>query len=656
MKSKISLFNTGLIKQDLRQHGWISIVYLIGLIFALPTQMLMIDSDEYRVLDDIETYFHIEVELQAFFLCTVPVAAGILLFRYLQTKEAADMMHSLPIKRGTLYFNHTLSGVIMLLLPVWLTAVITFFVSKMVSYSTLLTINDLMSWTVIVSMLTLFFFITTIFVGIVTGMSVAQGILTYILLFLPTGLLVMINYQLTQFLYGFSEYAMSAQYEKWSPIIRIFEMRGDTLSGMEMIFYPVMTVALFVFGLLLYKARHIETATQVITFQILRPLFKYGVTFCAMLLAGSYFASMRSGESEWLYVGYVIGAILGFSAAEMILQKSWRIFRPKLAAEMAGYAVIIALLVVAVKVDVFNYETHVPDGEVVEGVYYGYNVYELRNLVENDELAFSNDEQYIQNMRSLHEKVVTTQPEEPANHVQGQHFVIAYKMKDDSMMVREYTVPTQVITSQLKPVLESKPYKYGHFQLHILDKQADQIIISPSGVGRKRAVIAEPKEMEELKQILKKEILSLEYEEMANVERNWADIEVVVDTEDRMVQHYDWKKTYQKLEGWLKEKGYFANARVLPEDVRSIEVVKQEDASQYYYSPYEVFKNKESAQKVITSDEDHVIVEALNEAAQHGNGQYFVKFNLNHGESFFGVFTNEHMPKFLSQDAQENAG
>ena len=45
--------------------------------------------------------------LSLFLLLMAPVLAGLLIFRYLQTGKAADLEHSLPIRRETLYNTHS---------------------------------------------------------------------------------------------------------------------------------------------------------------------------------------------------------------------------------------------------------------------------------------------------------------------------------------------------------------------------------------------------------------------------------------------------------------------------------------------------------------------------------------------------------------------
>ena len=59
MKSKKSFFKPVVVKQDLRQHGWVSIVYFILLLFALPLEMLQLADREYIIFSDYKNYFMI---------------------------------------------------------------------------------------------------------------------------------------------------------------------------------------------------------------------------------------------------------------------------------------------------------------------------------------------------------------------------------------------------------------------------------------------------------------------------------------------------------------------------------------------------------------------------------------------------------------------
>ena len=137
---------------------------------------------------------------------------------------------------------------------------------------------------------------TSVATGMFTGISSVQGILSYILLLLPVGLLFLLLHNLNMYVYGFAyDYYYSTNLDVLSPLVRVFEsLSSYSLQSSEIIAYLLISAALYGIGLYLYKRRQLETAGTAITFPILRPLFKYGVTFCFMLLLGSYFRSTQN--------------------------------------------------------------------------------------------------------------------------------------------------------------------------------------------------------------------------------------------------------------------------------------------------------------------------------------------------------------------------
>lgn len=69
-------FNSSIIRQNFRQHGWIGIIYALGLMFALPLQLFM-SIDPNAKPQEIDHLFRISGNVQALFIITIPVAAGL---------------------------------------------------------------------------------------------------------------------------------------------------------------------------------------------------------------------------------------------------------------------------------------------------------------------------------------------------------------------------------------------------------------------------------------------------------------------------------------------------------------------------------------------------------------------------------------------------
>lgn len=648
MKSKISFFNSGLIKQDIKQHGWLGIVYLIGLIFAVPLQLIMLNNADSRRMVDLKTFFEMAMEIQAFFVFTIPILAGIFLFRYLQTKESVDMMHSLPIKRESLYMNHILSGFLLLIIPVWLTVVITAIVMNVIELPNTLTTSDLLWWGLIFSVFTFLTFIISVFSGMITGMSIAQGILTGIFLFLPVGLVSLVSYHLNIFLYGYSEsFITGSRIDKLSPVIRIADIRfGDPFSSTELVVYLLLILLFAVFSYLLYKYRHLEAATQTIAFWQMRPIFKYGVGFCTLLVVGAYFASAQNHENGWLIFGYIVGATIGFYGAEMVLQKTWRIFSMKILKEFIGYTVVVVLLFVIVKTDAIGFETKVPSSDEIQGIYFGDSAYQLRDQMTNNKDIFSNDKNYIDNIRELHEYIASEQPsDDNAYSFFNRSMVIAYKLKNEDLLVREYVLPIDELDRYMKPVMEAPQYKYDRYNLQKLEESVDRITITPSAPTSKRVVIADPQEIKELKQILKTEILNETYEEMIDNRRSWASIHLLMPDNERI--NFEWRKGYTNLENWLAEKGYLSEARIFAEDIASIEIIEytsKDRTESMHPFPEQIFSKAEPSQQAIEITKQEVIKEVLYQFSDYGIGTYYVKFMTVHGNHFYGMLTEKNVP------------
>lgn len=665
MKSKMSFFNAGIIKQDFKQHGWVSIVYFVGLLLALPLQIMTM-RQYYGNYDIIWS----NLEFQASFLFTVPVFAGMILFRYLQSKDAADMMHSLPVHRKNLYVNHFFSGLLMLLPPILLTAISTWIVCQALPPMFMLNVSDIFSWIGIMTLLTIFLFSLSVAVGMITGMSTAQGVLTYIFLLLPVGLLMLVSYQLRIFLYGFSDAYMTKQeMDRLSPFIRFMNIKTEPFTVSEVFVYILLIFIFFIVGFLLYKNRHLEHANNTIAFQLLKPVFKYGVTFSAMLLSSAYFTSSQNDHIVWIIFGYTFGAIVGYIVAESILQKTWRIFQPKMLLGFAGYAIVIAFLFWGMQADIIGYQTKVPDINQIQGVFFGHSVYEMKEEKQINQPVFSDNASYILAVRAMHEQTIAKRTENENSALDFKlNIVIAYLMKNGKTMLREYRVPYELVENELAPVMETDIYKYKRYELHLLDKPIEKITFHPTEPVKKRLVIVDPAEIAELKEILIQEILSSSYEDMTDTRADWSTIAISFPSDEDLhkepyteqpyattyaiqERHFEWKKSYQNIERWLKDKGYLPQSRINPEDIDYMEVIKSTVREQEQHFSSSVFEQLQN--EIVKIEDKKMIGEALEQYSSSDSGQYYVRFTTVEGLQFFGAFTEENEPAFLSRFFQK---
>lgn len=657
-------FNSSIFRQNFRQHGWIGIIYALGLLFALPLQLFMSSNPDAKP-QEIDHLFRIAGSVQALFIITIPVAAGLFLFRYLQAKSPADLWHSLPLRREHLFTAHLTSGLTLLLLPVWLTAGVVAVVKPWSGNFYIFQGADIWQWCITVSILTLFLFCFSVFVGICTGQSILQGIIIYILLILPAVLISLIHSHLAMYLYGYANANSNLRdsiSQIWSPFVHIvYYFTGKPFTNTELWIYGVLALLFIGLSYLLYRKRNTEKAGQAIAFGYFNPLFKAGVMLCAMLIAGNYFAQMKQQQMGWVISGYAIGAIIGYVAAEMIVRKTWQIMTRKMVAEFAVYAVMIGLLLYIPVSSVTGYEARVPSGDKISGVYMGAN---YRLYAPTDDLyttpymgqnPFSDDKDYIEAVRKLHQAVVAVRPELTSQQYVYEYFTLAYQLENGHKLVREYWIPNKGFESELKAVKDTEAYKYEKYNLALLDKDLDYMWVTNRN---KKVAISDPGEILELKEIIKREILNMSYEvqidkdgipDVANLQ-----IEVKAKEDSNQVSssygyNYPWKSSFHELEKWMNEKGYADKIQITAEDIQSAEIIKDdymdEQTPKNPTSPEQrVALAREKNRTAVTKDKT-LLTDILDHHFHYGveNGNYIVKLMYKEGYSDFVMLKESDM-------------
>ncbi|NJJ41748.1 DUF6449 domain-containing protein [Paenibacillus apii] len=663
MTSRRFYFNRGMLRQNLRQHSWIAVVYLLGLLFALPLQMFLggngnPDSPPQKVKD----LFYISGSLTMLFTLSLPVAAGLLLFRYLQHKGAADMAHSLPLRRKHLLTVQLLSGFILLLVPVWITALTAGVVQGWDGNMFLYSGADVWSWGAIVSLLSLFLFTLTAFAGICLGITVLQGIVVYILLILPAVLSQMALFHLSMYLYGFP-YNNLRGIDYWSPLLHMININAVPYSWGELGIYAALIVLFVLLSYVLYRKRQVETAGQAIAFTYFNPLFKGGVMLCAMLISGTYFAQMRPGGIGWAVAGFAIGAVIGYAGAEMVIRKSWQILNRKLPLRFAGYVVVLGLLLYLPVSPLTGFETRLPAADKVAGVYAGsnYQAYTYSEPVPVSDVdynsigspykgvdPFSSDPAYITSVRKLHEALIQVRPGEGEDRYKvytGRRlfgYTLVYELKDGHKVARQYNIPLAGFEPELRAVMESPSFKRTEYLLPLLDKKAASIQVS-SGV--KYVNITDAADIAAFKELLKKEILNMSFEDQTDDAVSLANIRIATEESINhpysgyMFGGYNWKPSFHELGAWLEQKGYAEKVRIKPEDLVSVEVAKQsgEDvlSKGMDYDPWAHLRAaREAGRSVIVKDKariDEILkIQRLYSAEK---GSYLVLLKFRNGNS-----------------------
>lgn len=431
------------------------------------------------------------------------VLSAMAVWSYLYGSRPAGLMHALPIRREGLFFTGFAAGVTFFLVPNLVILLLTLGAEGLVGAVDPAALG---LWFAMQTMLCLFFFCFATFCAFVTGHILALPAFFLIFNFLTVGLLSLAEGVLQQFVYGFDGLTAAWPAADWlSPLYNITNVVNVTyerengvitnivLNGVsDMAVYSAVGLLLAALALLFYRRHKVEQAGEVVTAAWLRPVFKYGVSFCGSLAFGSLFYAifdnmLRESIFGMLFFLLLFG-FLSFLAAEMLLQKSFRVLK-KSWKGCVVFLLIVTALTAAMELDLTGYERRVPDPARVEQVVlfsYGYQPYDSgsnRNITATDAAL-------IGRIVSLHESTVrnktaverglsdayrnnyATPSDASIEETTGSvHFSLNYLLADGRTLTRSYTIPvTNALlddpvspASLLEDILNNRPNRAADF-------------------------------------------------------------------------------------------------------------------------------------------------------------------------------------------------
>ena len=314
--------------------------------------------------------------------------AAMAVFSYLYSARSVGLFHALPLRREGLFLTSYLAGLGFLILPnaaVFLLALAAEAACGAVVFSSLFT------WLVVSSLLGLFFYSFAVFCAMFTGHILALPAFYVVLNGLAAGLAVLFGQMAHEFLFGFDGAAWLTAVASWlSPVLRLSAChvviptvmdaagtgRADYASayftGLGYVaLYALVGVALAAVALAVYRRRQLETAGDVVSVSWVRPVFKYGVAFCAAVALGETLYSLFSAllpRGAWgLLLMLLLWGAVGYFVAEMLLRKKFWVFR----GSWKGCVVLLCCLAAAMclmEFDVTGFEKRVPDPARVQSV------------------------------------------------------------------------------------------------------------------------------------------------------------------------------------------------------------------------------------------------------------------------------------------------
>lgn len=438
MKSKTSLFSPGMSRNILSRFWPLWLIYLGVLLVQLPVAASEYLSYGTYLMDNRILGLAVDV---AGYAMTASVLSVMAAYSYLYSKRSCSLINSLPLRRETAFVTACLTG----LLPLLLAELLTWLISLGVfAGSETVRTEWLNSWLLAALLSTLASYGFGVFCAMLTG-----HILVMPALFLVLNTAVYVLESLAQTLlstlvYG---YEGGVSISRLSPLpytsnalIVISEPAAGSLEpgfillGIDSLaVYAVVGMLFIVPALLLYRRRKMECVGDVVAIKALEPVFKYCASVYAALGLGALMAesmdnALSSGppEAAVLALMLLLGAALGYYAAEMLLQKSLRVFRSRIRGLIVVWAVFLLGVVVA-ELDLTGYERRVPETE------------EIQSVVLVNDGRVTEDAESIKLTRKIHQTAIDN--EEHNRQAESTSIIyIRYELKDGSSLGRSYWV------------------------------------------------------------------------------------------------------------------------------------------------------------------------------------------------------------------------
>lgn len=455
MKSKISCFNKTIFKKNFTLYWPLWVGYLILMLAMVPVNLFQymhqtLVEPQVKQYSALRNIFSLAASPSVLFVFCV--AAVMCVFSYLYNTKNTNGMHGLPVTRLELFVTNTVSAFSFLAAA----DVISFIAAVFVGIGSGVTRIDVLLYMLLFQLGITFFgvaFATA--VAMLTGNMIAMPVYCYIANYLYVIIREVLEEVIISITYGL--------YDLWgtdisyilSPLYYLEQKVGATTGydevlkqinkiqingGAAVAAYAGAGVLLYLFAYRLYRRRQLETAGDVIAVNFMKPVFRFGLGICGGTALGYaisemfYFDAVRYSDARFMILlcFTIICVFVGFFMAEMLMQKSFRIFKKKIIIEAVASAGIVVILLAALKGDVFGLESYMPKQEEIAEAWIARD-YPVK--YEGSETA---------ELLDMHSQILVDKEQNLLARAEGNRsysVTIKYVLTDGSFLVRQYLLP-----------------------------------------------------------------------------------------------------------------------------------------------------------------------------------------------------------------------
>lgn len=460
-----------MIVRDLKERGVWLISSIILFLLIYPVQILMsLDAIASYMKGEEEFYSKITEQFSSLMsfgneiMYVVIVIMAFLLamsgFWYVYSGVKTDFYHSLPIKREKLFLERYVTGILIFIVP--------YFISLMLGYGAGIMkeagtsgILSLCAKGFITNVVLFLLLYNLAVLGVLLTGNLFTGVLAYGA-FLSYGILLESTISLTKYTF-FTTYIensrLSQTFEgklgKLSPLY-VFDMilSNNNISMKDVSVVFGISVLFLVICIFVYKIRPTEAYHKSIAFKKLQPIIKVVVVLPISACVGILSSEIVGRNFIWYVGGLLVTAVLLSFAMEFLYYLDIReCIRPKISTGLILGMLVI--MTVALKLDLIGFDTYLPKESRVKNMSIYING--LNGCYDYPEGAgeMYGTTSFLQNTRieefdaiyQLAKKAVAIQKEDKGTAVSEMtdseelYFSVRYEMKNGKEVYRGYCIP-----------------------------------------------------------------------------------------------------------------------------------------------------------------------------------------------------------------------
>lgn len=613
MTSKISF--SKLLKQDLKRSG--GIIAIISLVFFLLftvrgiftlDQMLASLKNGGWTMKEVTAQFADLLSYNGviiFLTVSSAVLCGVSRFCYLHSSTKLDFYHSLPIKRDHFFWVQFLSGILQFVVPFLVNMLIVLFIGALRGVTTGGVVGQVLLGGFIHILFYLLLYITVILAMMLTG-KIVVGILavTVFLLYLPgviflaTGLFSIFFktfYQNESFWMQLAEY--------FSPLFLYGLTIGAASEGSmflkELLIAIAAFAAMLVIVLYLYRIRSSEASERAIAFPKSESVIKFLLVVPISIGCG-FIAHMMAieGKDLWLAFGVIFGGVISSAIIEFIYHIDFTKVLARKKLMLASLIVSFAIIGIF-RFDVFGYDRNIPKEENVESAAIwidglATNVYEKWSdngiyISGTDTKSYVLDHMQVTKMDRIYE-IVESAINKPED-VSTNYVIVKYRLKNGKEKIRSYQAEHSVLEKALADLYQTQEFKEGLYPaINLTGDEVGKIELVKTDESIQLNLNS--KQLISLVDTFREELANMKYEDM----KASSLVSIRLEGINKKVPSgtYTLYPCFEKTLALLKEYGYSVDAKLDPDKVISMRVLKYEEKG----SREEVFSSKEDFKEI----------------------------------------------------------